>query len=134
MKRPLTDFFTDSEIINSYMTSRWSDSYCFACEERVGESHYRLTSVTYSTMAIVCCSCAKDLKQGAIQRRNAKGQKPNQRPHMAPLTKAEINQTDRFRRAGLNISDRSDRSARHDHSQPDLTDHYESNFERTQED
>ena len=104
MKRPLTDFFSDSDILASYMRTISTGSPCYGCEGPIAESHYRISCISNSVTAVLCCKCGSDLKRGAIQRRNARGQAKLQRPHMAPLTDKEIQgeRYDRFQKLEAN--------------------------------
>lgn len=99
MKRPMTDFYSDREIEKMYMLTTLVQCPCFACEQPIGQSHYRLTSTTQSTTSLICAKCAISLKRQAMQRRRPMPQPA--RPHFDPLTKDESQQDDKFVKPGM---------------------------------
>lgn len=82
MKRPLSDFFSPFDIDRMYMLSSTVSGLCFACEEPIGASHFRVSNAANSTTAIVCCPCARPLQMEVVKSRLTRQQR--NRPHFTP--------------------------------------------------
>lgn len=95
MRRPLSDFFEKNQILNARLMLHSVGTYCYICEELLGDSHYHIGTQYNGHTMLVCCPCMGKARHEIIQARQGA---PMPSRHFTPLTSDEESMPPSFKR------------------------------------